>query len=486
MLHLLLGTLVSGGLTAPEVTTSQMAVEAPVLDEAYEKRLAEAGKDAAKLWKLVEWCLDTERDKEAASVARKVIRSAPDHREAREFLGHIRYEGEWFTSEKKLEEYKAKELEREAKAKGWVKFEKTWVPPEDLPFLKDGFVRGPDGGWWTLEDLEKHEAGWLKQDLVWVDPADADKIDQGLWLCGEEWLSLSDAERYHSDPRRPWEIPSDHLILRTTCSRETATAAIAQMEAGFRELSRIFGKVPGHQVEVFLSGRSDVLGAMCSPGIEGLPAIERRGLIESLEAVFAESWYDEEAELWRGAGCSWWDPEEENGDRFGPHRARFAFGLSVVDAIDPSPKAVAAVKKKGEVKDDFAEKFYKEKELPQWLGWGAAVYTSRFYPDQVGAGGDPFWTRTWSLDNLKRRGGMPDLDAVFEMELSGREGDTRSVLAAGALVAFILDGECVPVRAAHAEFKAALRSGKDVKKKLARLRKAIEDQQEALSAFVGS
>ena len=481
MLHLLL----TFALT-PAPSASPLPPPHVVSDDAYEKRLEAAGKDPQKLWDLYVWCQDTEREKEAQSVLRRLIRAQPDHLKARELLGHLRYDGQWFTTEKKLEAYKAKEEERLAKERGYVQYKRRWVDPKDIPFLEKGLVRGPDGQWWTEEDLEKHEKGWSRQDLVWVAPEEADKIEEGLWKCGEDWLALEEADRFHAKLATPWRIPSDHLVLRTTCSRETATKAIDHMERAFPDLVRLFGQAPASPVEVFLARSGAQLGGLCAQGHQGMAPVETRGLIESLEAVYAESWYDPEAKTWHGAGASWWDPSEENGESFGIHRARYALGLSFVDALDPSPKSVERlIKKKGPF-EGYADSYYAEKELPPWLRWGAAVYVSRYYPDQVGAGGDPFWTRKWSVDNLERRGGLPSfLRNVFEMELTGREQDPRMTLSAGLLVAFILDGECAPVRQAHAEFKAALRGDEDTEKILQKLRKELEKHESELRAFAG-
>ena len=478
MLHLL--------LTLPVALPPAQALETAVLvatDDAFDERLEAAGDDPKKLWDLVIWCEDTEREKEARSVLRRLIRAEPDHLEARKRLGHLRYDGQWFTTEKKLEQYKAKEEERLAKERGYVKYKRQWVDPDDIPFLEQGLVRGPDGQWWTEDDLEKHEAGWSRQDLVWVSPDELDKVEEGLWRCGEDWLELDAADRFHARLETPWRIPSDHLVLRATCKRETASAAIEQMERAFPDLVRLFGRAPAAPVEVFLASSGGELGALCAEGGGRVPPVETRGVIESMEAVFAESWYDPEAEAWRGVGASWWDPSEANGDKFGVHRARFALGLSFVDAIDPSPKAVAKLLKKEGPHEGYADSYYAEKALPAWLRWGAAVYASRYYLDQAA---DPTWVRQWSIDNLKRRGGLPSfLREIFEMEMTGREPDARATLAAGLLVAFILDGDCPPVRAAHAELKAALRGGEDLGKVLGKLREAIEEHEKELRAFAG-
>ncbi len=484
MLHLILTVAAAPGAHSTPIAPPS-SIAAP-RDDAYDRRLADAGADPAKLWDLVIWCEDTDREKEARSVLRRIIRADPDHTKARDKLGHIRHDKQWFTTQKKLDTYKAKERDRIAKEQGLVKYEGDWVHPDDLPFLERGLVRTPDGQWMTPDDLKKLEAGWERQDLVWVAPDEMKNVDAGLWKCGEDWLSPEDADRYHARLGRPWVIPSDHLTLHTNCSRDTATKAIEQMERAFSDLVRVFGKAPGKSVPVFLAKNAVDLGSLCTEGNAGAKPIETRGLIESLKTVFAESWYDPSIDTWLGMGASWWDAGEEHGDQFGVHYARMALGLSFVDAVDPSPKAVANLMKKKGSYVGFAKSFYDEKEFPPWFRWGAASYASRFYLDQVKTGGDPEWVRKWSVDNLRRRGGLPsDLSTIFEMELAGGARDAQMTLAAGLVVAFVMDGECPPVREAHAEFKAALRSDKDPGKILEKLRKQIEKHETDLRAFSG-
>jgi hypothetical protein len=60
---------------------------------------------------------------------------------------------------------------------------------------------------------------------------------------------------------------------------------------------------------------------------------------------FAESWFElrDGKPAFRGMGVGYWDAHVPNGDAYGVHSARLATGLSYVEAIDPSPKAVRKV-----------------------------------------------------------------------------------------------------------------------------------------------
>src|SRR5690606_5885261 len=105
--------------------------------------------------------------------------------------------------------------------------------------------------------------------------------------------------------------------------------------------------------------------------------------------------------LYRGMGACYYDPLFPHGERYGVHSARLALGFSFVEALDPSPKAVRRALTTGGPGADFLQAFLSEKQLPAWLRYGGPVYAERYYRDPtVAEGGDPFWTRRWSLENL--------------------------------------------------------------------------------------
>jgi hypothetical protein len=189
-----------------------------------------------------------------------------------------------------------------------------------------------------------------------------------------------------------------------------------------------------------------------------------------------------------GMGVGFWDTLSPNGDAYGLHAARLAFALSYVDALDPSPRAVAKALPKGPGADHF-EAYEGEKALPRWLRLGGAVYAERYFRDAAAeaSGGDPWWARVWSLQNLAQRGGLGSLDAALRAELDpdDRLGALRQMLAAGAVVAFMVDGGCAPVESAHAALLATLRAGRVRPEEGRALEAALHAHEAALRAFVG-
>ncbi|HIF41405.1 MAG TPA: hypothetical protein EYQ74_09935 [Planctomycetes bacterium] len=472
--------------TPPRFPVLQPCEEVSEADAEFDKRLADAKGDAEKLWMLYQWCVDTSRDASGKETLRAVIKADTDHLEARKALRHVRHEGRWYTSQKKVDQAIAKQRDKEAKDAGLVKHDGQWVEPADLPFLEKGLVRGPNGDWLAPEDLERLEGGWVRQDLVWVSPEEIPKMKEGLWKCGEEWLTTDEADRHHGRFERSWVIPSDHLELWTSCSRATAKKAIGEMERCYRDMVKVYGTPPSGRIRVALFKSSDQMGFFAAESAAGRPAADGRRLVEALSSTFMESWLTDKGKGWLGAGASFWDASQENGDSFGVHDARMAFGLSFVDRMDPSPKAIEKLTKKG-YRADFVESFYGEKDIPAWFSWGAACYGARYYEDSsVGSGGDQWWVRKWSVDNLKRQGGLSFLRPVFDLELDPQNRRTGSLInGAGLIMSFIVDGGCAEVIEAHAELKQALRAGKDSKKLFGALRKSVEAHESELRAFAG-
>lgn len=482
----MLSILLTLALPVAPMPVAAPCAECAVADAEFDRRLAEAKGDAAKLWKLYQWCLDTSRDTSGRTTLRAVIKADRDHLGARKALGHVRHDGRWFTSQKRVDQAIAKERDKQAKAAGLVKHKGEWVEPADLPFLEKGLVRGPQGDWLTPDDLEKMETGWVRQDLVWVSPEEIPKMKEGLWKCEEEWLTTEEADRHHNRFERCWVIPSDHLELWTTCPRASAIAAIGEMERCYRDLVKVYGSAPAGRIRVALFRSSDHMGFFGAEAARGRPAADGRRLVEALSWSFMESWVTDQGKRWLGAGVAFWDDTRENGAKFGIHYARMAFGLSFVDGMDPSIESIGELEEKS-YRADFVTSFYKEKSVPAWFSWGAASYGSRYYEDNsVASGGDVWWVRKWSVDNLRNQGGLSFLRPVFELELDPKDTQTRTrILGAGLIMAFIVDGGCLDVIEAHAELKQALRADKSTQNLFDALRKAVEAHETELRAFAG-
>jgi len=451
----------------------------------YSKKREEAGKDPVKLWEVHLWCEAYGLEKEAKSCARAVVKYDEEHKEAHEYLGHVFYEGKWFTTERKLEKHKKEEGERIAKEKGLVKFGDEWVFPGDLPYLEKGLVKDEDGRWVDKDSLEKILGGWLKQDAEWVHPDDAGKIDAGLWKCGEEWLGTKKANTYHSKFSTWWMIPDEVFLLHTTCDRDVAEQALAQMHIAVREVKRVLGVAPKTPVNVALLRDSKQYGSFAAGNqVKGRPQVEISGRSSIHYAFMAEIWFDPVLGVHKGAGVGYWNPQD-NGGAFGPFSARHAAAIGILEQLDPSPKMVEKARK-NPTKFDLDD-FYGEKRLPDWFRDGVCSYAERWLLDSsVGPGGDANKWRTWSAQNIVGKGGLHPVQLIFTAKVSvdNRESD-RLLNERGLLVAFLVDSDIEELKAMHFELKQKFKSGESVTSTLKSIEKLIIKHEQDLRKFAG-
>jgi len=467
----------------PETGTKEVArLQDDDQKEAYEKKREEAGRDPAMLWEVHLWCEAFGMEKEAKSCARAVVKYDKEHKEAHLYLNHIFYEGKWFTSERKLEKHKEDEAERVAKEKGWVKHGDEWVAPEDLPFLKRGLVKDDNGSWVDKETLEKTLAGWIRQDTEWVHPDEADKIDAGLWKCGDEWMELEKANAYHAKFASWWVIPDEVFLLHTTCDRELAEKALPQMHIAVREVKRALGVAPTTKVNVALLRDSKQYGSYAAGNeVKRRPAMEISGKSSCHYAFMAEAWIDPELGVHMGAGVGYC--EEMADTSYGPMSVRHAAAIGILEQLDPSPKFIEKVLKNP---NQFnLDNFYKEKRLPDWVREGVCSYAERWLLDSaVKRGGNPNWIREWSWSNIVAKGGLRPIKNLFTDKVSVNNPDSAKLLnERGLLIAFLVDGDVDELKAKHFELKQKFKKGESVTSTIKDIEKLIIKNEQELRKF---
>lgn len=448
----------------------------------YEAKRAAAEGDAAKLWELYDWCETYGLSREGRSVLRAII-EVDDARKAHELLGEIEYDGQWFASQAKVEAYKRKKLEAEAEASGMVVFEDRLVAPEDLPFLQAGMVKSDDGTWMSQEDHEKSELGWVRQDLEWVPPDEAGKIAEGLYRCGDEWLSIEDANAYHSDLGNWWRLSSDHYVVFSTASRDVAERAIWEAERVYPDYQRAFGREPDVKPMILVLNSFAQYNEFA--GNQNVN-VELRGFSSLHGAFLAEVWPIPYTRGLKGAGVCYWDSSNGSDDAFGRTFARHAAGQAYAEVLDPPSAQLMAGLAQGQASPDS---YWSEKQLPHWFRYGVACYGERYFVDESTPEneGGPYALREWSIGNIARQGGLDPLERIFEFGLSLDDvtGSAKLINQAGLLVAFILDGECKPVQAKHLALKDAFAKGEGVEQAGEALEKALVENEAQLRTFAG-
>lgn len=378
----------------------------------------------------------------------------------------------------------AGQAETEAPEAGLVRFGSRWVMPEDLYRYERGFVPTESGTWQRASAVAALEEGLTRVDLDYLNAEELKQSKQGLYKCGKLWLDLPDANDYHSRLLRWWRIPNERFVAYSTCDRAVAEEALGWMSFAHGDLVRLFGTAPKLPITVIVL-RSLVQYSAFSvepTGDQAFPP-ETRGFSAFHHAYLCDQWLDSEFDNdFPGAACAYWDNSTEAGRAWGPFAVRHAAAQAFVEALDPSPDAVRSFTKDPSLGLPGTE-FWVEKDLPAWLRYGAASYCERFFVDRQAE--DPLWARTWSLGELSGQGGLGDLEAAFRCELDPKEvgRSAKLMLEAGAIVAFILDGQVPAVAERHRELQAAIKKGQNISAAVAALEAAVLESEQQLRIF---
>jgi hypothetical protein len=473
----------SPGSTAMPGTSLQGPTGSSDRQAEFKARLERAKNDAPALWKLYDWCEAAGLSKEQRTVLLALVKANPNDRKARELLGHVYQDGQWFETTKKAEEARAKALAAEARRQGKVVRNGELVDPADVPMLDRGLVRDEAGRWVPAEDLKRLREGWVRQDAQWIAPEEAPKVEQGLWKCGEQWLSLAEANTYHSKIETCWVIPSEHSVVFSTHTRDIALAALEQLEASHAALVRIFGQAPERKLAVLALANAEQYNDFASSRERA--RVELRGLSSVHGAFLAELYRAPEAAGFSGGGVCLFDASTDEGLRFGKTFARCAYGLSFGEALDPSPQFLAEVSERGAPSERGVEEFWSEKTLPEWFRFGAAAYVERYMPDTKAP--DPQWPKKWSVENLRAGGGLDPLATILAFEPSAQDklATAKMLNQFGLLVSYVLEGQNPAVTEAHGALTRTLAERKHPGKAVKELEKHLLQNESGLRTFAG-
>jgi hypothetical protein len=457
----------------------------------FQTKLAGAEHDSAKLWELYLFYKSNQHEVLAARVLRKLVRVAPDYEPARTALGYVRSGDRWFRSRDAMERFERSQDAAVAQARGLTRQRSMWVHNDERALVGKGLTKDYESGLWlSPEEHDQLVKGCARQDFDWIAPNEADRVDAGLWRVEGEWLDLEHANQRHSAIDAMWHIPTSEIVLYTTTDRDTGLRAIEHMGRALDDLRRVFGAEPQLPLAVAMMRDEEQFDRFAFGDPDGRRRAAHAGRLQTIDYGFvAESWFppSEGRRTFRGVGVGYWDAFIPNGNSYGVHSARLACGLSYVEAIDPSPKAVQSASNGGP-KPGYYEAYQAEKRLPAWLHYGGAVYAERFFRDTtVGPDGDAWWARKWSLDNLHGLGELDSLNDVFAFRLDpdNRNQSRKLLLEAGLVVAFLVDGGCEPAGAALLEFQRALVAGRMSPKVIAALTAAVAEHEPELKRFAG-
>jgi hypothetical protein len=499
MIAALLFSLVSASVPCPPAATPWVLQGSA--DAEVEAKINEAGSDVARLLELAASLTAAGKDDGAKQVYRKIITIDPNHEAARKALRHHNYDGKWFESYAELSKYRREETAN-MKAKGLARFKDQWVPEADLPYLNMGWTRDEAGKWINPVEAEKKRKEqellakgyeFRSDDCTWIAPEDKAKWTPDSWKCGDKWLTMKEANEYHSQPQQMWRLESQYFTVMTTCDWEGGNWARFHADHVYPELVRLFGLQPSGKPHFIvlnsLAQYNDAAGGNPSwlPDLEGISSL--------YGAYFADGFFDQSTTppQYQGCGVSYWDRKDAKLTNWGPYWLRFAAAQSFCEAIDPSLLTISEAVAAGVGQGSSFENFWKEKKIPRWLRYGAASYVDRFARNyEAGQGGNPWDIREFAFAQLKEAGGLRKIEDVFAFALDPNDPTApRLYQEAGLLVSFLLDGgESKKLKEKHEAFKAALKSAsksedKDLQKAIEELQKELEKSEKEIKKFAG-
>jgi hypothetical protein len=462
------------------------------------KEIEALGEDVAGLLELAAAWKEAGKTKEAKSAFARILEIDPEHEEAHRALRHHQYGGKWFKSYAELSRYRREEARRMKEEHGLVRHGEEWVAEADVPYLRMNWTKNDDGVWVSPHDLARQavETAFLEEkrqqrpeDSVWVHPDDFAKWSEGLWLCGEEWVSAEAANTYHGEIGSWWQMQGDRYVVLSTVELEKLYSVKYWADQTYDDLARIFGVEPDKKPQVVVLKNVAQYNIFAGGDQAAqLPPTEATGFSSLHYAYFADSFYGmggpDQVPEYLGTGVGYWDYNDPSLAPYGQHAIRHAAGHAYIEAIDPSWVTISEAITGGSPPDQNA--FWAEKQIPRWLRYGAATYVGRYFQDRsVGENGNPWWPREWAIANLG--GELFPLEDILALNLSLEDlpGSTRKICEAGLVVSFIIDGDCAAVTEKHQAFKAALESGEGIEEALAALQAVLIENEPALRKYAG-
>lgn len=119
-----------------------------------------------------------------------------------------------------------------------------------------------DGRWMRRHDAEQRRAGVVwDESFGWIREADRARYEGGEVRDGDRWTTIEAANGAHADPSNPWQITTEHFVLRSTAPFSRAVLVAHRLEIFYRSMFRqydlffadrggaalIFGVVPSQE-----------------------------------------------------------------------------------------------------------------------------------------------------------------------------------------------------------------------------------------------
>lgn len=469
-----------------------------------EAKIAACGDDVAKLVELA--VAFKEGDDRASSrlAYERVLEIDANHEAAHKALRHHFYDDQWFTSYAALSKYRRAEAKRMKDEFGLVRYNDEWVSEKELPYIRMGWVK-PEGSETYVNPAKAEKAAMVAakveegyqqraEDSTWIAPADFDKWQQKMYMIGDEWVTEAEANAHHAEIGQWWKYRGEHFVAYSTCDVAASAWIAWWADKTYEDLVRIYGVEPEEKpVFACLTSLAQYNNFAAGDQNAQRQPSESTGFSSCHFSYVADVWFDisnPQAPEYVGGGVAFYDVNDPQMKPWGQYSVRHAAALSYAESIDRAWNTISQFLSGGQGGGGGVspDQMWNEKRIPRWLVYGAAAYVERFGEDKnVAEGGDPWAIRAWAMGQIGSGGKLSPLEDIFSMtlDLNDLQGSGRLIHQGGIVTAFMMDGDCAPVTAAHREFRNKMKAGEDTKDAIAAIQKAITENREALIAFSG-
>ena len=202
---------------------------------------------AEALVALADWARQSHLRSDQLRLLHKALRLDPKHEGARQQLGYVKHDGQWMLQAKvALLEKRAHRAEMAAK--GLEEIDGIWVDSAQASEATGG-VFFHDGERVSLAEKTALVAGKVRHPRTgqFITSENLAKAEDGLFpLLDGSWVDQEEADRYHSDSRRPWVLRSELATVVTTLPLEKFEEVKGYVDDAIRTVAPFFGDPEVH------------------------------------------------------------------------------------------------------------------------------------------------------------------------------------------------------------------------------------------------
>lgn len=409
--------------------------------------------DPDALAEVAKWAEEQGLAAEAKRIYQAILKVKPDHEAANRALGNEQVDGKWLPK-KEAEAARKKAMEAEFKAKGLVDVGGVWVEKEHVADAKKG-VFHHDGEKVTKEEKLALLAGMVRHPETGqlIEAQFLEKAQNKQFPIGTEgrWVDEKDADRYHSDGKRPWMIRTAYCTVVSTLPLSILATVKNEVDRGYEAIKPLLANMepsPAFRPVILVSATKEEhqeFGTAMGDETSSYGAFYATAEAQLKVPMQGEV---------RPAVANWLKD-------WGPYYARHAAGLAYAGSLAVEMGV----------------------ELPKWFHHGLGSVASRFCNNRDAG---------YLGEQHIAKGGVKNLKSFFSSftingEMEAKEIDYM-IYQAGLVLAFAKSGKDAKALDALVEVTNAIAAGKSkgVDKSIEKLAALLAGKEEEIKAYLQS